>query len=431
MPIEIQRRRVVTGLLAVTIAVLTLGAGPLPPTAVTLGIEGRSNATPWVASDGSNVAVVWGATVDGKTDVFVAVSRDGGASFGKAVQVNTLAGEARLGGELPPRVALKPAPGSSSPEMVVLWTARGDATAIRTARSLDGGMTFEPPVTLQDSAAPGDRGWPSLALDSRGTAHAIWLDHRGLAAGRVPGAPRVKHAPGGHDGVAMAQKSGLYYATAGQAASTERELAPGVCYCCKTALAIGPDGSVYAAWRHVYPGNLRDMAFTSSRDGGRTFAPPVRVSEDGWAINGCPDDGPALAVDRSGAAHLVWPTVIDGPNPEGVLFYATTRDGRTFTPRARIPSSGAGRPSHPQIVVDGRGRVVVAWDESVDGQRVALAREVKGQRGVAVETGPIITLSSDGPALYPVLAATANGLMAVWTTGGASPAIRARAIALP
>jgi hypothetical protein len=431
MPLEMHRR-VVTGLLAGTSAVLALGAGASPLPTVTLGVEGRSNATPGVASDGPNVAVVWGATMDGKTDVFVAVSRDSGASFGKAVQVNRLAGEARLGGELPPRVALMPAPGSSSPEMVVLWTARGDATAIRTARSRDGGRTFEPPVTLQASAAPGDRGWPSLALDSHGTAHAIWLDHRGLAAGRVPGAPRAKHAPGAaHDGAAMAQKSGVYYATAGETASTERELAPGVCYCCKTALAIGPDGSVYAAWRHVYPGNFRDMAFTSSRDGGRTFAPPVRVSEDGWAINGCPDDGPALAVDRSGAVHLVWPTVIDGPNPEGALFYATTRDGRTFTARARIPSSGAGRPSHPQIVVDGRGRVVVAWDESVDGQRVALAREVKGQRGVAVETGPIITLSSDGPALYPVLAATPSGLVAVWATGGPSPAIRARVIPLP
>ena len=196
----------------------------------------------------------------------------------------------------------------------------------------------------------------------------------------------------------MAQKSGLYYATAGKAASTERELAPGVCYCCKTALAIGPDGSVYAAWRHVYPGNFRDMAFTSSRDGGRTFAPPVRVSEDGWAINGCPDDGPALAVDRSGAVHLVWPTVIDGPNPEGALFYATTRDGRTFTARTRIPSSGAGRPSHPQIVVDGRGRVVVAWDESVNGRRVAVAREVKGQSGRAWSLARSSTLSTDGPA---------------------------------
>ncbi len=58
-------------------------------------------------------------------------------------------GEARLGGELPPRVALTPGRGSATPEIVVLWTARGAATAIRTARSRDGGRTFEPPVALQ------------------------------------------------------------------------------------------------------------------------------------------------------------------------------------------------------------------------------------------------------------------------------------------
>jgi hypothetical protein len=66
------------------------------------------------------------------------------------------------------------------------------------------------------------------------------------------------------------------------------------------------------------------MALTVSRDGGRTFSEPARVSEDRWAINGCPDDGPALAVDKTGVAHLVWPTVIDGPQPEGGIFYATT-----------------------------------------------------------------------------------------------------------
>ena len=86
------------------------------------------------------------------------------------------------------------------------------ATAIKTARSRDGGRTFEPPVALQAADAAGDRGWPSLALDSRGTAHAIWLDHRGLAAARAAGASRDHRSGAAHDGVAMAQKSGLYYA---------------------------------------------------------------------------------------------------------------------------------------------------------------------------------------------------------------------------
>ena len=53
-------------------------------------MTGRSNSTPWVAAAGSFVAVAWGATTAGKTDVFLAVSRDGGLTFGAPVQVNTV-----------------------------------------------------------------------------------------------------------------------------------------------------------------------------------------------------------------------------------------------------------------------------------------------------------------------------------------------------
>ena len=415
-------------LAAVAIVGLALRAEP-PTGATSLAIAGRSNATPWVASDGPLVAVVWGASIADKTDVFLAVSHDSGTTFGAPVQVNTIPGEARLGGELPPRVAVTAGRGPSTAEVVVLWTARGAATSIKTARSRDGGRTFEPPVELQGAGAEGDRGWPSLALDSRGTAHAIWLDHRGLAAARVAGASR-DHKSAAHDGVAMAQKSGLYYAAGTGTPTTGRELAKGVCYCCKTALAAGADQTVYAAWRHVYPGNIRDIAFTVSRDGGRSFAEPIRVSEDAWAINGCPDDGPAIAVDSQGEVHLAWPTVVGGPNPEGALFYASTRDGRTFTPRTRIPTLGSARPAHPQIVVDRRGRIVVAWDELLNGQRLAAAREVS-KSGQRVDFGPVITLSPGKPATYPVLAATSSGVVAVWTTGGDAATVQTRAIPLP
>lgn len=425
-------RRTVVVLLGV-VATVVVGLRAAPSTDVaSLAVKGRSNATPWVAAAGSFIAVAWGASTEGKTDVFVAVSRDAGQTFGPPVQVNTVAGEARLGGELPPRVALRSRGASADPEIAVLWTARGDTTEVRTARSRDGGKTFEPPVTLQSSGAPGDRGWPALALDRQGTAHAVWLDHRGLAAGRVAGAGRTGHQTGAtHDGVAMAQKSGLYYAAAKGSPSTERELAKGVCYCCKTALAVGPDGALYAAWRHVYPGNLRDMAFTVSRDGGRSFSEPVRVSEDGWAINGCPDDGPAIAVDNRGTVHIVWPTVVGGANPEGALYYASTTDGRTFTTPTRIPTLGSPKPSHPQIVVDRAGRIVVAWDELIKGQRVAAARELKVRPRQPVDFGSVVTLSSDGPANHPVLAAAGTGILAVWTTGGDASVIQARAIRLP
>ncbi len=419
--------------LVFALATVVLGLRAAPPAGVaSLAVTGRSNSTPWVAAAGSFVAVAWGASTAGKADVFVAISRDAGLTFAAPVQVNKVPGEARLGGELPPRVALAAGTGSADPEIAVLWTARGETTALRTARSRDGGRTFEPPVTLQSAGAAGDRGWPALALDKHGTAHAIWLDHRGLAAGRAAGADHSAHKQGtAHDGVAMAQKSGLYYAAATGSPSTERELATGVCYCCKTALTVGRDGALYAAWRHVYPGNFRDIAFTVSRDGGRSFAPPVRVSEDAWAIAGCPDDGPAIAEDARGTIHLVWPTVVGGPNPEGALFYASTRDGRTFTRRTRIPTLGSPKPSHPQVVVDRAGRIVVAWDELVNGQRAAAARELKVMSDRTVTFGDVVTLAPDGRATYPVLASTSKGILAVWTSGGDASVIQARILGLP
>jgi hypothetical protein len=374
---------------------------------VTLAISGAANQTPWVASHGQMVAVVWGASASGQGDIFSAVSRDGGRSFAAPVRVNALAGEARVSGEIAPRVSLAPQAGSDVPEIVVLWNAKDGTTQIKIARSRDGGRTFSRPVPLQAGGAAGDRGWQALALDARGNAHAIWLDHRGMAA---PKSEPAEHK-GEHDGAAMAQRSGLYYATSTGGAASERELFKGVCYCCKTAMATGPDGTLYAAWRHVFAGNFRDMGFTASRDGGKSFSPLVRVNQDGWSINGCPDDGPAMAVDAKGVVHLVWPTVAGGT--EGALLYATSRDGKSFTAPVRVPTLGSPKPSHPQIALDGQGRIVVAWDEVRNGVRGAAFNRLtaNGTFGAPQAFG------TSGPSSYPVLAATAKGLVAVWTAG--------------
>jgi hypothetical protein len=192
-----------------TVSMLACERGPQSSDSVSLTVPGRSSATPWVAASGS-----FGATNAGGTDVFVAVSRDAGQTFSSPTLVNAIAGEAFLGGEFPPRVALTARSGSKDTEVAVLWTTRGAAPEIKTARSRDGGRTFEPPVTLQANGAAGTRGWPALTLNQHGTAHSIWLDHRGMAAA-------ITHGAGNHpghraavpqDGVAAAQESGLYYA---------------------------------------------------------------------------------------------------------------------------------------------------------------------------------------------------------------------------
>ncbi len=379
---------------------------------VILAIPGRANAAPSIATAGRQVAVAWGAREpSGKADVFAALSTDGGRSFGPPVRVNDEPGTARIGGELPPRVVFS---GSS---VDVLWTSRGSGTSIRIARSQDAVRTFGASRELQASGAPGDRGWPAISADANGIVHAIWLDHRGLAeeGARTPHVHGAAAPVGAkRDGVAMAQRSALFYA----GAAGEREIARGVCYCCKTALASGADGALFAAWRHVYPGNIRDIAFTSSRDGGRTFTSPVRVSEDAWQLDGCPDDGPSMAVDEKGTAHLTWPTVVAEPEPHKAIFYAATRDGRTFTKRRRVSAQGHNA-AHPQIALDASGRAFVVWDEIDQGRR-----RLFGARATAA--GPFSApapLSTAAAASYPALARSGATLLVASTEGATTESV--------
>lgn len=407
--------------IAVAVVLTSVPSAQAPATSgVTLAVPGRANAAPWIASQGRFVAVVWGAQLGGRWDVFVATSDDEGATFTAPLQVNTVAGDARISGEIPPRVALHLAPGASRPEVVVAWNAKDRGTEIKIARSRDFGRTFATPQSLQAPGAAGDRGWHALTVDAAGAAHVVWLDHRGLAdasAKTDAKAGAMNHgAAEEHDGVAMAMKSRLHYAVVtAEGARAEQVLAPGVCYCCKTALVPASRG-VLAAWRHVYAGNMRDIAFTWLGSPAAASA-PARVSQDGWSINGCPDDGPALALGAGGRVHIVWPTVIQGAEPVGAIFHASMTDGQAFGPRQRVPTLGAPKPSHPQIVVDGTGRVFVAWDEMQAGVRTAaMVTGVTGANDALAFDTPA-PLAAGGPTQYPVMAALTRGVVVTWVAG--------------
>jgi hypothetical protein len=413
----------------VPLAVFAAGTAASPPESTTLlGVAGRHNEGAWIAADGAFVAVTWAAQEKGDNpDVFAAVSRDGGSTFAGPVRVNRDNGEAYVSGELPPRVAVTRGRSGGEPEVVVAWSARITNTEVRVARSRDGGKTFGPPASLQADGAPGDRGWHALTLDASGQAHVVWLDHRGLAEdweAADAASPKAAQQPDDEfaESMAMAARSAIYYRADGQAGPGERVLAASVCYCCKTAIASGPNGALYAAWRHVYPGSIRDIAFIASKDGGRTFGAPGRVSMDGWQLDGCPDDGPAMVVGPNGRVHIVWPTVIDGPEPEGAIFYASSADGRAFEPRLRVPTLGSPRPTHPVLALDRIGRVVVAWDEIQGGARKVVARTIAIDRAGRATFGQPAILGTGASASYPALATSSRGVLAAWTEGVAPDA---------
>jgi hypothetical protein len=407
------------------IAALTavvLAAAPTSPSTTTLAVPGRANANVSLAADASVVAAAWSASEpSGSSDVYAAVSRDGGRTFSSPVRVNSTPGDARVNGEQPPRVALIPRAGGV-PTLTVVWTSKSQVgTTILFARSDDGGRSFTRSALIPAGEAPGNRGWQNITVDRDGAVRVLWLDHRELARTASPEGGSA-HVHAGHDasatsktdGVATARLSKLYISTIGDEASP-RMLLGGVCYCCKTALTTSADNTLYAAWRHVYPGNLRDIAFAISRNGGRSFLPPIRVSEDRWQLEGCPDDGPAMAVDPHGVIHVVWPTLVSdsaGEQPTIGIFYARSSDGGVFTARQRIASEGLAH--HPQIAIAGR-TLVLAWDELANGSR----RVVVGRRPLAASADAPFTrtvVSDSAPGIYPALAPSTSGAVVAWST---------------
>ena len=189
------------------------------------------------------------------------------------------------------------------PSIVVVWTAKATTARDSCLRGrTTAGESFARAAPVPGSDAPGNRGWESIAIDRDGRVVAVWLDHREMADGGGRVADGIastitrRRPTRRRTASSRAQMSKLFFARLDDPAAPG--VTGGVCYCCKTGVATGADGSIFAAWRHVYPGNIRDIAFTMSRDGGRTFAPPARVSEDRWVLDGCPENGPAMAVDR-------------------------------------------------------------------------------------------------------------------------------------
>jgi hypothetical protein len=407
-------------------AALVAGGPSVSSQTAAIGVPNRVNEYPSVASQGAWVAIAWAASSESAgTDVYAAVSRDGGASFGSPVRVNAVEKQASVNGEQPPRIAF--VAGKSGPSIVVVWTAKaGSGTALLSARSSDGGRSFGAAQPVPGSDAAGNRGWESIAVDSAtGRVYAVWLDHRDTAA--QAGGAHAAHqhgaaAPSGAssgEGVERAQRSQLFVGALG-AELPARGIARGVCYCCKTAAITAPDGALYLAWRHVYAGNQRDIAFSTSRDRGRSFSDPVRVSEDRWQLEGCPENGPSLAVGTQGRVFVLWPTLVKERGGETLrLFLSSTADGRRFAARAPLPTAGAAY--HPQLVAAADGTLVAAWDEVVNGapRRVRLARGRTDDQGRTQFEA--IDPASDTEGSYPAVALTPNHVVIAWTARGAAP----------
>ena len=85
----------------------------------------------------------------------------------------------------------------------------------------------------------------------------------------------------------------------------ESELDSSTCDCCQTSIAITNDGPI-VVYRDRGEKEVRDIYSVKNING--TWEEPNAVHDDGWIINGCPVNGPKVAVNSKDLA-VAWFTV--------------------------------------------------------------------------------------------------------------------------
>ena len=330
-------------------------------------------------------------------------STDGGDSFGKPVWVSEPGG-VNSHGENSPALIVTP------DVMYAAWNQGGD---IRLARSLSWGGSFEKPVRISDKPAKAFSGYVSIGVAPNGDVYAVWLDTR-------------ESTPTQDVYAIFLARSTDKGATFGK----NIKVADHVCECCRPNVSFGPNGEVLVFFRNIYPGSIRDMTVAVTRDGGNTFTAPVRVAEDNWKLEGCPDSGIALARSDN-RIYAAWLTEAS-PSLDGVRLTWSDDAGKSWAP-AVLASQTVLDANYPALSASDDGRVELIFQ----------GRNPQKQAGWSTTSAFLVEIDKDGrltlPAevpgtatavVRPTVAAGANGrVFTAWTatTDGKHTVVLSRA----
>jgi len=352
---------------------------------------------PRIALDpsGDTVYVLAVAGSDPASQLVLLTSVNGGDTFEPPVTINETGTNVSSHGENSPELLFGP-----GEKLYTMWEQQeSEAAVIMFAASLDFGATFEKPVRVSDQPAATYSGYPTFAVAPNKTICAAWLDFR--------------------DQAAQSDTASIYLSCSideGATFSKNLKVADGVCPCCRPMIVYGPQGQLMVFWRRVFPGNVRDMVVSISNDEGNTFAPPVRVAEDNWKLEGCPDSGPAV-IKVGHRIYVAWLTEASRAR-SGVRLAWTDDGGKTFSLPV-MASSKTLDANHPAFALEDDGTVLLSFQARDPQKRggwtpprpYAIEIDVHGDI-----SDPILIADGTMPVEFPtVCAGIAGRIFFAWT----------------
>jgi len=167
---------------------------------------------------------------------------------------------------------------------------------------------------LHSDGVKSEHGFVSIIPNDNNGFYVTWLDGRNTVEKKLDG----HHKP---------MTIRFAEITAGGGVINESELDSATCDCCQTSIAANKNGPI-VVYRDRDKKEVRDIYITRQING--AWEAPSPVHKDGWIINGCPVNGPKVAVNFNNLA-VSWFTVYN-ENPIVNLSFSKSNGDSFGTP---------------------------------------------------------------------------------------------------
>ncbi len=330
------------------IRALLVLAAQADPTASVLVATGASQPALALHADGlCAVAFFRNGSVE------VALSTDGGKTFGAPVTALDGRGKAAVSNQHGARVSL-----DSKKRIYVTapLALEGTTVDLYAACSADGGKTFSKPLRVNDPPGSLREALHDSACAPSGDLHVAWLDHR------TPDSP-----------------PSIYYSkVTGQAkkAGKNAQVAPNASELAAPALALDGRGRPFIAFfdgprKGEAKRNRRPLLATASGAAGPFKT--VSLSREDPQLAVCPKEAPALAVSPDAKAlAAAWVDLRQGPEDRNV--YWTIGEPGKLSAESAVHEDRRYYQGRPTLAVDASGAAWCCWEDGREGiQRIFFA----------------------------------------------------------
>ena len=217
------------------------------------------------------------------------------------------------------------------------WLSKsGEATYaydVKLAETDDGGASWRSLPSPHDDGTQTEHGFVSSHAGENGV-RLVWLDGRNTLSG---------------DGMTL--RTGVVMSDSSLAEGAEIDNL--VCDCCRTAVAAN-DKTTFVVYRNRTEAEIRDIYLARFEDG--EWQEGQSVADDGWEIDGCPVNGPAIAAEGNLVAIAWFTAANDHPR---VQLRISEDSGKSFSDPIRIATNNI--PGQVDVEIIDESSVAVSW----------------------------------------------------------------------